>query len=247
VPRTLSSKRANVAGVVRGDGVAGGSHERPRWVVVVPVKPLGAAKSRLDRFDRADVALAMATDTVAAARAVTEEVAAVVVVTDDERAGRTLAGDGVLIVPDTPDAGLNPALAHGASVAARHWPAHGVATLSADLAALRPGQLRRALRAAARYSRAVVADATGTGTVLLTVLPGIRLEPAFGPGSWFAHTAGGAIDLTAELGGDIAGLRRDVDTVADLADAVALGVGPATTRLLAAPPRPPEPARGAGG
>jgi 2-phospho-L-lactate guanylyltransferase len=56
-----------------------------RWSVIVPVKELHAAKSRLNRPDRADIALAMARDTVRAAAAATA-VAEVVVVTDDPRA-----------------------------------------------------------------------------------------------------------------------------------------------------------------
>jgi 2-phospho-L-lactate guanylyltransferase len=196
-------------------------------VVVVPVKPLPAAKSRLARPDRAEVALAMAVDTVTAARAAGVQV---VVVTDDDRARAALAAPAVLVVGDEPDAGLNPALDHGASVAAARWPERGVAALSADLPALRPDALRRALAAASGHRRAVVADAAGTGTVLLTAAPGAALRPAFGPGSRDAHTGDGAHDLTDELGPAVASLRRDVDTVADLRDALALGAGPRTAR-----------------
>lgn len=217
------------------DGVDGA--EPTGWVVVLPVKPLRLAKSRLAHPRRAALALAMATDTVAAARRAGPEVAAVVVVTDDPDARDLLTDAGAFVVADRPDAGLNPALTHGAEVAAEGWPGRGIAALSADLAALRPDHLRRALAAAAHHDRAVVADAQGTGTVLLTARAGVRLQPAFGPGSRQAHTATGARDLTGSLGGHVAGLRRDVDTVADLTEALALGAGPATLEVLRGPTR----------
>ena len=75
---------------------------------------------------------------------------------------------GALVVPDEPDAGLNPALAYGARRAAELDPAAGVALLSADLPALRAGELTAALDAAAgQPPRRFVADAAGTGTTLL--------------------------------------------------------------------------------
>ncbi len=68
-----------------------------QWTLVVPVKPLARAKSRLadTAHDgvRPGLALAFAQDTVAAALAC-PEVADVAVVTDDARAGRELAGLG---------------------------------------------------------------------------------------------------------------------------------------------------------
>jgi 2-phospho-L-lactate guanylyltransferase len=211
------------------------------WTVVVPVKHLGAAKTRLAREDRADVALAMACDTVAAAAAC-PTVGSVIVVTDDPRAASAL-GTAARIVADEPDRGLNAALAHGAEVAARADPTGGVVTLAADLPALRPEHLARALAAADGLDRAVLADASGDGTVLLLAGPGVPLEPHFGPASRTAHAAAGARDLTDTLGDTVRGLRRDVDTLADLEDAVSLGVGPVTARLVGADvvrERPPE-------
>lgn len=198
-------------------------------MVVVPVKRLESAKSRLDRPDRAEVALAMAEDTMDAATAC-PIVDAVLVVTDDERAATRLRRRAT-VVADEPDAGLNPALAHGAEQATQRWPEHGVAVLAADLPALRPDELERALRAAEHHPRALVADASGSGTVLLTAAPGVRLDPRFGAGSRRGHAAAGVVDLTdaTEAG---SGLRRDVDTLADLADAADLGVGRATRARL---------------
>jgi 2-phospho-L-lactate guanylyltransferase len=133
-------------------------------------------------------------------------------------------------VADVPDAGLNPALAYAAARARpRGASTPGLAALAADLPALRAEDLTDALRAAdaATATRAFVADAAGTGTVLLASSPEAGLEPCFGPNSAAAHAASGA----QQLAGAWPSLRRDVDTAADLADAVRLGVGPRTAAL----------------
>ena len=210
-------------------GVAPCSHGTvPSWSVVVPAKRLAVAKTRLRPLTRSlgdghdALVLALLADTVSAAMAC-PLVAEVVVVTDDPTAGGLAHGLGARTVADEPDQGLNAALEHGARSAA--GPA--VAALSSDLPALRPDQLAAALRAAAGFPRAFVADVQGTGTTLLTAV-GVPLRPAFGPSSAEAHRVGGAVALS----GSWPGLVRDVDTDADLRTALALGAGPRTTALL---------------
>jgi 2-phospho-L-lactate guanylyltransferase len=203
-----------------------------RWVVLLAVKPLSVAKSRLDRPDRSAITLAMAADTAAAAASI-DAVAAVLVVSDDEQAREFLAPVAV-VVPDTPGAGLNPALLHAEAEARTRWPDADLAVLAADLPALKATVLADALSLASSEPRAIVADAGGTGTVLLTATHGTALDPAFGPGSRGRHVTSGTVDLTDALppGDGSAGMRRDVDTAADLAVAVGLGVGPYTTDVL---------------
>lgn len=200
-----------------------------QWAVVVPVKELGVAKTRLGLPDdlRADVALAMACDVVTACVAC-EAVSGVLVVTNDLRAAAALEPLGARVVADATDSGLNDALAEGARYAAVLWPRGGVASVSSDLPCLRPAELAEALAAAAAYDRAVLPDARGDGTTLLTAQPGLLLEPRYGTSSRDAHVVGGAVQLPL---GVWPGLERDVDTPADLAAALALGAGPATTRL----------------
>ena len=204
-----------------------------RWAVLLAVKPLPLAKSRLDRADRSQLTLAMAADTAAAAARV-GAVEVVVVVTDDPDA-RAMLEPVAVVVPDVPNDGLNPALLHAAAEANRRWPHAGVVVLAADLPALRPEALAAALEHAGRHPRTVVADAVGTGTVLLSAAAGITLEPSFGPGSRERHLESGAVDLTESLpGGDATeGLRHDVDTAADLEVAIRIGVGPRTAHVLA--------------
>ncbi len=204
----------------------------PPWSVVMPVKVLEQAKSRLAALAgerRGELALALACDTVTAVLACAE-VARVIVVTDDQVAGTALAELGALVVPDEPGDGLNAALRHGAAYARSRWPGDGTAALSADLAALRADEIGRALRAASDWPSAFVADAAGDGTTLYTAAPGTPFRPAFGLGSRARHAAGGAVDLNL---GAIPGLRRDVDTPADLRGAAALGLGPRSAPLAA--------------
>lgn len=201
------------------------------WSVVIPVKVLAQAKSRLARLGaehRVELALAMAADTVTAALAC-DQVAHVIVVTDDQVAAGALASHGAVVVPDEPGDGLNAALRHGAAQAAGRWPGGGIAALSADLPAVRPAEIARALQAAAAWPNAFVADAPGDGTTLYAARPGARFEPSFGLASRARHAAGGARELVLD---GIDGLRRDVDTPEDLSAAAGLGLGPNTSDLL---------------
>ena len=200
------------------------------WSVVLPVKPLHLAKTRLalPPAVRVELVLAMALDTTTAALAC-PRVARVLVVTDDARARTDLVAAGADVVADEPDAGLNPALGHGAEVAARARPDCGVATLSADLPALRPAELATALDAASTHARAMLADRSGDGTTLLTATPGVPLAPAYGPHSRERHVAGGHVAL--DLPG-VDSVRQDVDTLADLDTVARLGAGPRTSALI---------------
>jgi 2-phospho-L-lactate/phosphoenolpyruvate guanylyltransferase len=222
------------------------------WTVLLPVKVLARAKSRLavlagDR--RRELALALAADTVAAVLAC-PAVARVIVVTSDPVAAPLLAALGAVVVPEEsagpagldgldgpedsagpgPQHLLNAALRHGAAVASRTWPGTGFAALTADLPALRPAELSAALRAAetATASAAFVPDAAGVGTTLYAVPPGGDFLPLFGGASRARHAASGAAEIGLD---DLAGLRRDVDTPEDLQVVLALGAGPRTTAL----------------
>ncbi|MGW4735936.1 2-phospho-L-lactate guanylyltransferase [Streptomyces shenzhenensis] len=207
-----------------------------QWTLVIPVKPLALAKSRLADTAadglRPGLALAFAQDTVAAALAC-GAVRDVAVVTDDALAGRELTALGARIVPDEPGGGLNAALAHAAGVVRSARPGAAVAALNADLPALRPPELARVLDAAAEFPRAFLPDAAGIGTTLLAAAPGRELRPAFGGDSRARHGASGARELRLDA---VDSVRQDVDTGADLRAALVLGVGPrtaaATARLL---------------
>ncbi|WP_329040876.1 2-phospho-L-lactate guanylyltransferase [Streptomyces sp. NBC_00178] len=203
------------------------------WSLVVPLKPLARAKSRLGRAVggelRPRLALAFAQDTVAAALAC-PAVRDVVVVTDDPVAGAALSALGARTLADTPGAGLNAALEHGARSVRGRKRGAAVAALNADLPALRPHELARVLDFATAFPRAFVADAQGIGTTFLSAAPGVELRPAFGGASRARHLASGAVEITPS---GLDSVRRDVDTGGDLRAALALGVGRFTAPLAA--------------
>lgn len=192
------------------------------WTVLVPVKALPGAKSRLAGFSA---------DADAHARLVRA-------IRDDTlRAARKAPGVArVVRIGDSPDVehdllqhrrGLNAALAEGARFARDRWPTDGVAGLVGDLPALTPAELAHTLAAAAEQPTGFVADADGTGTTLLTARPRAAFDPRFGPGSAARH----GIHAAALPAGP--GLRQDVDTAGDLRAALLLGVGPHTVAALA--------------
>jgi len=204
-----------------------------QWTLVIPLKPLARAKSRLSDTAgdgvRPGLALAFAQDTVAAALTC-PAVRDVAVVTDDALAGRELAALGARIVPDEPRGGLNAALRHGASAVRSARPESALAALNADLPALRPLELARVLDAAAEFPRAFLPDAAALGTTLLAAAAGEELRPAFGPDSRRRHHTSGAAELRLD---DVDSVRQDVDTGEDLRAALALGVGPRTAAAAA--------------
>jgi 2-phospho-L-lactate/phosphoenolpyruvate guanylyltransferase len=156
-----------------------------------------------------------------------------IAICSDAMVCRALAADGVETIPDQPDAGLNSALRYGELLLRTADPTAAVAALPADLPALRPQELDRAIRdAMTNGGRAFCTDQAGTGTTLLLAPYGQVLEPCFGPGSAAAHRASGA----RELSGRWPGLRCDVDTAADLTLAHKLGLGQFTQAALSMPP-----------
>ena len=201
------------------------------WGVVLPVKRLSAAKSRLSTRpsrQRRELALAFALDVVAVCRDTPQAGSVVVVSSDDEvRDGATSLGADV--VDDPESGGLLAALLAGTAALRDARPDLAVALLAADLPALRPLELGLALDAAATHGRAFVSDVAGTGSTLLTAGPGVAPEPLFGPRSRAAHAASGAVELRDPR---LVRLRCDVDTEVDLWHARQLGVGRHTAAAL---------------
>jgi 2-phospho-L-lactate/phosphoenolpyruvate guanylyltransferase len=218
----VSSKRARTGTIVE-------MTTPTDWRLVVPVKGGANAKSRLHPppgVAREDLALALAADCLTACLAGMPP-ARVLVVTSDKRATTMAVDLGVRVVPD-PGTGLDGAVRAARDLVLAEAPGAALAVLLGDLPALRAGDLAAALGAAAAYPLAVVPDASGTGTVLLTATAAAAMEPSFGEGSAQRHEAGGhhRLDL------DLPALRTDVDDDQGLATAVRLGVGEATRAVL---------------
>ena len=194
------------------------------WSAVIPVKRPEHAKTRLtDAVGelRPVMARAFAADTVAAASAC-PSVAQVIVVTDDPDATDAAAAQGAIVIPDSPDAGLNAALGHGAAEARLRRPDAGVAAIAADLPTLRTDELARVLEAATAHDASFLSDAAGVGTTLYAVGPGVVFAPSFGGRSRATHRAAGVVELDVA---DVPTARRDIDTPVDLWDAMRLGLG----------------------
>ena len=188
--------------------------DRSPWTVVVPVKPSQVGKSRLDvdGVDRADLARAIALDTIEAASAV----ARVVVVTADP----SIALPGVEVVSEDAPRGIAAAVEDGLRMAG---PSRR-AVLLGDVPGLQPVDLAAALELAEDVRLGAVPDAEGEGTTLVTAREG-DLPAAFGPGSWARHLAAGFAELTVPADSS---LRRDVDRPEHLTG----DLGPRTRAVL---------------
>ncbi len=198
------------------------------YVALVPVKPTDQGKSRLVGVPteaRGRLASAFARDTVRACLRVAT-MTRVLVVTDDAMLAADVRALGADTCPDGEVRGLNAALRHAAATAAERWPALRPVALCADLPALRSEEIADVL-ARLPAGPAYVVDADGTGTTLYSAAYD-DFRPRYGTDSAAAHAASGALPVAGEL----AGLRRDVDDMADLRAATELGIGPATAALI---------------
>jgi 2-phospho-L-lactate/phosphoenolpyruvate guanylyltransferase len=206
--------------------------EAPAAAAVLALKPTAQAKSRLAVPDplRRRLAWTMALDTMAA---LSEALPHVLVVSDQPALEAQLrrAGLAVEVISESGHVGINSALSRGAGT----LQAKGFTTILAsvgDLPALRPESVLRILEASRSHQRSFVADASGIGTTIL-VAHNVELTPQFQGRSAAAHHASGAVSLSNEaIGSSVADARRDVDTQADLAVAIGLGVGQATKALV---------------
>lgn len=204
------------------------THDIDRWRLIIPVKRQLAAKSRLPPpagVARADLAHAIALDTITAAVA-TIPSAHLVVVTSDELTSTFANQLGSVVLADQGH-GLNAAIRQGIAYVEQVLGLGPTAVLLGDIPSLRAQDLSQALTACAAYPRAVVPDASGKGTVLLSALSPMDLDPKFGPDSALEH---GRDCVRLDL--DLPALRTDVDDDQALRKAVAIGVGRHTAAVL---------------
>lgn len=236
------------------------------WTIVVPVKALAGAKSRLapavNASHRRALVMAMATDVLRACLAA-PGVSAVRVVSSDpdvESLTRRLGAEFVAEPSatsgpvgdddhdhddDDDDASshhdtLNAAL----TVALRDVPGP-VGVVTADLPEMTAALLGRILAAASGHPHSIVADRSGEGTTMaFWTGPATARTPRFGVGSAARHgLEGGAVLLDGAA--SPAAATRDVDTPVDLADLAGRPVGAATAVVIRGEATVPD-ARAAG-
>lgn len=198
---------------------------------VVPVKRLALAKSRLALADgpRRSLALAFALDTISALTRC-ERVAHVVVVTSEAAVASRVDRLGTQVVPEE-GPGLGSALLVGTTAARRLHPLHDLLVVPGDLPCLCPDDVVAVLdQASDRPVGTFVPDLAGTGTTLLLCPHPLGPVMHYGPGSAARHRLAG---LHALAGAPTA-TRLDVDTLADLRRAAALGLGPEASAAWAA-------------
>lgn len=200
------------------------------WTAIVPVKGWENAKSRmaLPQPDRMELARAFALD-VLDALAETGAVAQIVLISETPDLRMVASRVGATLLRDSVENGLNDAIDLGVDWALTHRPSHPVVVVPGDLPALDASSLEATLRQAARHPRACVTDIDGTGTTLLAAGSPRLLQPSYGEGSAARHAAAGHTTLTHVS----PRVRRDVDTLADLAHADLIGVGQHTAAAWA--------------
>jgi len=208
------------------------------WSIVLPVKSIEQAKSRLLRDDwaRQQLMAAFLADILAALGAA-RHVSEVIVVGDDPLVRDIAEACGARSVAEGVAPGLNAAAATGLAATA---PGSPVVVMVADLPCLTGPAIEHVLDLASAVPCSFVCDAAGTGTTMLAARKAKDCRPQFGPRSRARHAAAGNLELAPGEVDAFARARRDVDTEVDLWDAVRIGVGPATAAAMHVGGRQPD-------
>ena len=171
----------------------------PGVVLIIPVKRLAKAKSRLEVEPRVrrKIALSLAAHTIRTALE-TPQVTRVIVVTRDRKVIRLARHLGADVSRERPRSDLNRAARQGRQAGLRLVPGADVAIIVSDLPALTPADLTQVIL---RFRRTrhplVVPDAEGTGTTMLLHPEAVVPPVLFGPASLRRHLSAGY-----ELAGD---------------------------------------------
>lgn len=197
------------------------------WTVILPLKPVALGKSRLtsDASERANLAKAVAIDTVRALCR-TAVVAEVLIISDEPDTAPFTSDPRVRVIREDGVKGIDAAVAIGERSCERTTRR---AAIVGDLPFLDADDLTDALAMAAQTPRAVVADLAGTGSTMVTANRGQPLRTRFGPNSLARHLAIGCTQLLIEPSSTV---RWDVDSPTDLEKDVTSKLGSETIRVL---------------
>jgi 2-phospho-L-lactate/phosphoenolpyruvate guanylyltransferase len=187
-----------------------------RTLAILPVKSFGAAKQRLvpalGAGARRALAQAMFSDVLDSLRRV-DELAAVAVVTADPASEAVARADGVVVLPDTAQAGQSAAASIGIAYALAQGFERAL-LVPGDTPLLDPAELAALLAAPRPLS--IVPDRHGTGTNGLVLSPPDAIAPSFGPGSLERHVAAAEATGVSSAVAEVPTLMLDVDTGDDL-------------------------------
>ena len=187
----------------------------PRFLAVVPMKPLAESKTRLhphlSRCRRTALSLSMLRWVLGVLKSVTG--ARTLVIGGDSSVGDVARCEGACWVDDI-RLGLNEAVKHGFSRARKaSLPAFFI---PADLPMLSPEDIEGAFRMSEGGTKLAICPAHDEGTNGLIVPPSLAFSPRLGHESFKRH-----IEEASELGESIdtfssAGFESDLDTMDDL-------------------------------
>ena len=223
--------------------------KRGNVTVIVPMKPLSQAKSRLrvpaelgsPRPTSSELATAFLEDVIRATTA-SQSVSRTLLTSTDLTVEQIAGSHGIDFLSESPGAipdknpwsKLNAAAVSAVADAFEDSRCSFALLVPGDLAALRPKTIEAIVRrTTALGASTFVRDHTDTGTTMLCVARAHHVEPAFGGESAAAHARAGAIDITTSAPPDA---RLDVDTWADLIAAQHLGLGANCQQLLSCQP-----------
>jgi 2-phospho-L-lactate/phosphoenolpyruvate guanylyltransferase len=192
---------------------------RPVWAVV-PVKPFGIAKGRLeavlDAGDRASLARLMFED-VLTVLMMSHVLDGVLVLTSDSEAAHRARNVGALVLDESVPAGLNAAVAMAIDHLTGITDA-GMVVVPADLPHLSSEAVELVVRQIdAPTAVALLPAVRDGGTNLLACRPADVIEPRFGPNSFELHCQAARRAGLSPRVLDWPGLEHDIDRPEDVA------------------------------
>lgn len=200
------------------------------WTAIIPIRSFGDGKTRLHvpAATTASIIQAFAEDVILACT-MCPQIARTVVVSPDSVVLTHATDRGCQIHAEDSAAGINTAIDH-----VRSNVSGPVIAILGDTPCLTASDLTAVLEQAARHDVSFVPDTSGVGSTMWCAHANSSARSHFGHHSRAEHRSHGAVELgSGNASAQWARARRDVDTDVDLWDAIRLGIGPASTALLA--------------
>jgi len=200
------------------------------WTAIIPIRSFSDGKTRLHVPSAGTPAVIEAfADDVVRACTTCPQIARTVVVSPDSVVLAHATERGCQIHAEESAAGINTAIDH-----VRSNVSGPVIAILGDTPCLTASDLTAVLEQADEHDVSFVPDSSGVGSTMWCAHAHSSATSHFGHHSRAEHRAHGAVELGAgNASAQWARARRDVDTDIDLWDAIRLGIGPASTSLLA--------------